>query len=317
MNPIVKVEVGGTYLINIPMADIDGDQLRCRWGVDANESGGIYQSKGNLQSNPCQLTYNATRVGYEGVAVIIEDFDTNSQVLSSIPLQFLIEIVPSQPTTTKTTTFPGQVTGTFEPGPTELPPCSYIPEYEGDWGPGACIGVASNNMTEIQIVVKIPCENSSTSIRDILTISPTGMIRRPITQHPQYNNKYIMILQWTPQANQYGISQLCVTPVDNSSRSGQTVCFSLLVDVRSPEFVLNSMSPTGIVSQNQSTWAIATNVDIIPPTDPSISAIFYKRNRSGSGSDIEVIRVSMSTADYQSRQITFNTGHTIWEQVSH
>jgi hypothetical protein len=317
MNPIVKVEVGQTHVIDIPMADIDGDQLRCRWGVNASETGGIYQAKGQLQSNPCQLTYNAIAIGYEGVAVVIEDFDSNNQVLSSIPLQFLIDIVPLQPTTTTTTTFPGQVTVTSEPGSEPAPPCPNIPEYEGDWGPGACIGVTSNHTTEIRIVVKIPCENSSTSIQDILTISPTGMTKGPITQDPQYNNQYIMNLQWTPQTNQYGIHQLCVTPVDNSSRSGRTVCFSILVDVRSPNFIPNSMSPTGVVPLSQSTWTIATDVDIIPPIDPSISAVFYKRDSSGAGSDIEVIRVSMSTANYQSRQITFDTDNTIWEQASY
>jgi hypothetical protein len=317
MNPVIKVQVGGTYFINIPMADIDGDQLRCRWGANESESGGIYQPKGNLQSNPCQLTYNATTIGYEGVAVVIEDFDSNNQVLSSIPLQFLIEIVPLLTTTTTTTLFTDQVTGTAEPGPTPPPICPFIPEYVGDWASGACIGVTSNTMTIIRIVVKVPCENSSTSIHDILTISPTGMTKSNITQDPQDNNEYIMYLQWTPQTNQYGIRQVCVTPVDDSSRSGQTVCFSILVDVHSPQFVVNSMSPTGIVSQNQSEWTIATDVDIVPPANPNVSAVFFKRDSWGTNRDIEVVRVSMSTAFYQSRQITFNTGDTIWDQVSY
>jgi hypothetical protein len=143
------------------------------------------------------------------------------------------------------------------------------------------------------------------------------MSKGPITQDPQNNNKYIMYLEWTPQTDQYGVHNLCVTPVDNSSRSGLTVCFSILVDVHSPQFVSQSMSPTGIVSPNQSTWTIATDVDIVPPTDPSISAVFFKRDSSGMTSDSEVIQVSMSTASYQPRQITFDTGNTTWEEVSY
>jgi hypothetical protein len=313
MNPVVKVQVGQTHIINIPMADIDGDQIRCRWGLNYSESGGIYESKGNLQPNPCQLTYNATQVGYEGIAVVIEDFDSNNHVLSSIPLQFLIEIVPALPDITTPAPLPDNVTITVD-FTTPPPVCPNPPEYVGDWGPSACIGVASNNVTKIRVVVKIPCGNSSTSIRDILTISPTGMIKGPITQDPQDSDKYIMYLQWTPNRSQYGIHPLCVTPVDSSGQSGQTVCFNLLVDVHSPHFVLGSMSPTGVVSQNESTWTIATDVDIVPPTDPSVSAVIYKR--SDGGSDVYVFRVNMSTADYQSRQITFNTDNITWEQVS-
>lgn len=315
MVPVYKVEIGGTYTIDIPMADIDGDQLRCRWGTNSSESGGIYTPKGQLQSAPCQLTYNATNIGYEGIALVIEDFDTNNRVLSSIPLQFLIQIVPVQPVITiPPVTI--DVTGTASPPVLPLLPCPYVPEYVGDLASGACIGIASNNMTEIRIVTKIPCNNSSTSIKDIDTISPTGMIKGPITQDPQNNNTYIMKLQWTPQANQYGIHQLCVTPVDNSTRSGQTACFNILVDVHSPQFVENSMLPTGVVSQTQSTWTIATDVNIIPPINPIVSAVFYKRNQAEAGIDIEVTRVNMSTAYYQARQISFNTHDTVWEQVS-
>lgn len=322
MNPVIRLQQGDTHTINIPMADIDGDQLRCRWGANANESGGISQSKGELQSNPCQLTYQATTIGYEGIAIIIEDFDSNNNVLSSIPLQFLIEIVaPSQPdttTTTTTATISGAYTETTGLDPPTPPPlCVDPPIYDGDWGSGACIGVASNNMTEIKIAARIQCENSSTTIRDILTISPTGMVRSPIIQDPQSNNRYIMTLQWTPRANQYGIHQLCITPVDSSSHSGRTVCFSLLVDVRSPQFVSRSMSPNGVVSQNQSAWIIATDVDIVPPINRNTWAVFFKRDSLGMGNDIEVVRVPMFTAEYQSRQITFRTDNIVWEQVNY
>jgi hypothetical protein len=318
MQPVVRVQQGQTHTINIPMADIDGDRLRCRWGVNASEVGGIYEPVGELQSNPCQLTYYASTLGYEGVAVVIEDFDSNNQVLSSIPLQFIIQIVAEVTTVTATTTtdvsYSGHTAAT--PDSTPPPPCNLPPEYNGNWRSGACIGIASNTSVAINITAKIPCPNSSTSIRDILTISPSGMTRGPIIQDPNDNDTYILQLEWDPRPDQYGIHQLCVTPEDNNTRSGQTTCFTLLVDVQSPQFIPNSASPTGVVLSNQSVWTIATDVDIVPPRDLNVSAIFYKRGAlNGGGGDVEMTRVSASNADYQTRDITFNTGNTVWDQV--
>lgn len=294
------------------MADIDGDQLRCRWGANNSEVGGIYEPKGELQSDPCQLTYNASALGYEGVAVVIEDFDSNNRTLSSIPLQFLIEIV-AEVTTTTVASHSGHTAAT--PDTTDAPPCNSPPEYNGDWKSGACIGIASNATVQINITAKIPCPNSSTSIRNILTISPSGMNRGPITRDPNDNDTYIMQLEWTPRGGQYGIHQLCVTPEDNNTRSGQTTCFTLLVDVRSPQFIPDSASPTGVVLSNQSVWTIATDVDIIPPKDLNVSVTFYKRDALNSGNDVEITRVSALNAEYETRNITFNTDNIVWEQV--
>ena len=315
MQPVIRVQLGQTHVINIPMADIDGDRLGCRWGANASEVGSIYEPKGELESDPCQLTYYAGALGYEGVALVIEDFDSNNKTLSSIPLQFLIEIV-AEVTTVRTTTVASHSGHTAAtPGTTPAPPCNLPPEYNGDWKLGACIGIASNATAQINITAKIPCPNSSTSIRNILTISPSGMTRGPITQDPNDNDTYIMQLDWTPRRNQYGIHQLCVTPEDNNTRSGQTTCFTLLVDVRSPQFVPDSASPTGVVPSNQSVWTIATDVDIIPPRDLNVSAVFYKRDALNSDSDVEITRVSALNAEYETRNITFNTGNTVWEQV--
>jgi hypothetical protein len=88
MNPIVQLQVDKIHVIRIPMADSDGDPIRCRWGQTQEECGSICAPKGFLNSNPCELTYNASKIGYQAVAIIIEDFDSNNTVLSAIPLQF-------------------------------------------------------------------------------------------------------------------------------------------------------------------------------------------------------------------------------------
>lgn len=317
MQPIVKATIGRTRIIDIPMSDIEGDQMRCRWGNSSAETGGIYQPKGSLQASPCVLAYEATQYGFEGVGLVIEDFDTNGEVLSSIPLQFLIEIIPEVTTPVPVTQQTFAENATWTMAPTPAPRCTQAPEYKGDWRPGACIGLYSNESTQIRIVVEIPCNESSTGIHDILTISPTGMNKSAITQDASNPNQYIMYMTWTPRRSQYGGHQLCVTPLDNNTQSGQTVCLTLLVDVRSPEFVEGSMSPRGVVLRNQSLWTIATDVDIVPPRDSNVSAVFYKQDPTAPSGAMRVTQVTAENAEYQPRQITFNTGDVLWEEVSH
>jgi hypothetical protein len=313
MNPVVRVPVGQVHIINIPMADVDGDSLRCRWGTSENETGGIFKPKGSLQANPCQLTYNATRIGYESIALIIEDYDTNNQILSWIPLQFLIQIFAEVTTTTRPPNT--NINETSTPRPNVISTCYKPPEYKGDWTPGACIGIASNKTIRIRVVFQVPCVNSSTVLKDILTITPSGMTRGPIIRDTYDSDTYFMYLEWMPSSTQYGIHQMCVTPIDNSSRSGQTTCFALLVDTQSPQFIHTSASPVGIVAENQSVWTINTDIDMIPPTDPSITIKFFKQRTTINLTDVEVLRIIALTAIYQPRKITFHTGNTTWEKV--
>lgn len=77
------------------------------------------------------------------------------------------------------------------------------------------------------------------------------------------------------------------------------------------------MSPQGIVPKNQSLWMISTDVDIVPPRDPNVSAVFYKTDPSAANAHIEVTRVTAEYATYESRRITFDTGNIVWEEVSH
>ncbi|UJR17558.1 hypothetical protein I4U23_004454 [Adineta vaga] len=257
-NPVVQVQLGRTHTIPIPMADTDGDALRCRWGNTTQECGSICVPKGQLQAFPCQLTYEATTLGYEGIALVIEDYDPiTNETLSSIPLQFLIRIVDQ----TQVTVLP-DLNYTGSP---ILQACTVPPVYVGDRHHGACIGVASNTTITERIVVKVPCNESSTTITDILTVSPSGMIKSPITVDLNNNDTYIMFIEWTPLPEQYGIHQLCFTPVDSIGQNGQQVCYTFQVDVGAPQFINGSMTPKGLVLRNQALWSISTDRNIVPP----------------------------------------------------
>ncbi|CAF2986908.1 unnamed protein product [Rotaria sp. Silwood2] len=296
MNPIVEVQIGKINTIRIPMADSDGDPLRCRWGRKENqECGSICAPKGPITPNPCELTYNATRLGYAAVALVIEDFDSDNKVLSSIPLQFLIHIV-NKPISQNNSNS-----------------CSQLPVYVGNRPQGACIGVKSNSLVTEQVRFRIPCANTSTTLADILTVSPPGMIRGSITRDSFDPNLYSMEVQWTPECDQYGVHQLCLTPVDSQQQTGSQVCLTFQVDIDPARFI--RMHPTGIVPDDQSRWTIEVDRDIVPPRrSTGVNIRFFKRSNNQ-----EVYRVdvtSPSVVHYETRRITFYTyGHT-WNKVS-
>ena len=290
MNPIVQVEVGQTHLIRIPMADTDGDPVRCRWGIDESECGSICAIKGSLRDDPCELIYNATQIGYQAVGLVIEDFDSNNTVLSSVPLQFLIHIVDKINNSN----------------------CLKSPEYIGEWAADSCIGVQSNVTTQGQIQVRIPCENTTTTLRDILTISPIGFEKGLIQRDPNDPQLYSMSFTWTPTPDQYGVQQACFTPVDSDRRTGSQVCLNFEVDTNPPQLV--NVQPRGVIFANQSQWTITMDQTISPPrriNGPYVR--FYRQSDHGLVYQVDLTNNAM--VRYYERSITFSTEETIWEEV--
>ena len=292
MNPIVQVQVNAMHTIRIPMADSDGDRVRCRWGSDPSECGSICAPKGRLTSDPCELMYNATKIGYHAVALVIEDFNSNNTVLSAIPLQFLIHIVNQ--TTTETM-------------------CADLPEYVGEWAADSCIGVQSNATMHALIQVRIPCANSSTTLSNILTITPGGFERGAIERDPANPQLYTMPVEWTPTPDQYGIHQSCFTPVDSHSRTGSPVCLTFQVDVLPPQFL--RLSPSGPVAGNQSVWTIVADRDIARSRRSNgVHIRFYRRSNDQLVYQIDV--ANDPSVVYERREIVFFTSGQTWEQVT-
>jgi hypothetical protein len=292
MNPIVQVPLGKVSVIRIPMADSDGDTVRCRWGKTSDECGSVCAQKGSLRSDPCELTYNAVKIGYHAVAIVIEDFDSNNNVLSTIPLQFLIHIVNET------------VVNDSCPDP---------PIYVGEWARDSCIGIESNTTVKTNIQVRIPCGNTSTTLTDISTVSPPGLIKGNIIRNPQDPSLYTMPIEWTPTPDQYGVHPFCVTPIDSQRRQSSPVCLTFQVNVRPPNFV--RMSPSGLVSPTHSAWILESDHDIVRPRrSTEVYIRFFKRSNNQ-----EVYRIDVATdltVFYQPRQINFYTTGYTWEQVS-
>ncbi|CAF3161842.1 unnamed protein product [Rotaria sp. Silwood2] len=120
-----------------------------------------------------------------------------------------------------------------------------------------------------------------------------------------------MEIQWTPESDQYGIHQLCLTPVDSQQQTGSQVCLTFQVDVDPPQFI--RMHPTGIVPDNQSTWAIDIDRDIVSPRRlTGVNIHFFKRSNNE-----EVYRVDVTSSAfvrYEPRRITFYTSGYTWNK---
>lgn len=161
---------------------------------------------------------------------------------------------------------------------------------------------------------RVPCANTSTTITNFTTELPLGMNVSSITRHPNDSNVYILNLVWHPQSSQRGFHRYCVTPIDSEGHEGAQLCSVLQVDAQLPGFVLGSMSPTGRVPHDQSTWSISVNQDVFLSTPLSGYFRFFKKQSNGA--DQQVLAIDASTVTYNSGQITFRTDN-IWEYVSY
>ena len=93
--------------IDLSPKDPDGDTVKCRWAETFEEGGAsTYNAVAwpslSLDGDNCVVTYTGsiddTKVGLKGVGIMMEDFDANGKVKSSIPVQFLTAVWTPQST---------------------------------------------------------------------------------------------------------------------------------------------------------------------------------------------------------------------------
>ena len=84
----------------IAPTDADGDEVRCRWATAA-EAGGVAFDPSkhpslSLDEENCVVNYDGTMdqstVGVKPIALMMEDFDANGKVRSSVPVQYLFQV---------------------------------------------------------------------------------------------------------------------------------------------------------------------------------------------------------------------------------
>jgi len=194
-----------------------------------------------------------------------------------------------------------------------FPSCDQAPIYIDNID--NCTMISSNSTFSRTVLFRVPCVNTSTTITNFTTDLPTGMNVSSITRHPNDSNVYILHLVWHPRSNQQGIYIYCIIPIDSEGHEGAQICFVVEVDAQLPEFVLDSMIPTGRVPYDQSVWSIDVNQPALSPAPLNAYFRFFKKQLNGT--DQEVLAVDASTFYYDYRRINFTTNNATWEYVSY
>ncbi|CAF1627080.1 unnamed protein product [Adineta ricciae] len=210
MSPI-NIPQNTQTVIQIPVGDADGDDLRCRWST---KSGGVDECgdvcpPGSLPSGTviypnCTMIITGTILdSWYAVTVMVEDFTSTSSStpLSSVPVQFLVHVVapPTCPT-------PPEIIG--------------IPEEQSC----IAIGVGQTFLSQIFAVNYCP---SPVVIQDIATLSFTNMIKGNLVN--VNSSLYYKNLTWTPTSAQLGYQVMCAMAFDSKNSQSAQYCFKLFV----------------------------------------------------------------------------------------
>nr|AGE48275.1 zona pellucida domain-containing protein 1 [Branchiostoma belcheri] len=269
----------------LAVADIDGDTVKCRFAQGATECGeACDQFPGLVLNEDCTYSYNgpASITISSGtslffvVAVMVEDFPVQTifrhnqevpttQALSSVPLQFLIEVKND----------PGVLCGS-EPVLTGATPaqdtCLPIPD-----------SVEYTMTVEAQPV-------APATLAEINVLGPKGMTKSALTVTGDISSTTIT---WTPAPGQRGPHIVCFYAEDSNAVQSDRTCVSLMVggSITPPAVDAPTLIPTPGTAPTDypcdTTLRFSATFDqlVLPPTSDtfiifydSTNAEFYKHN---------------------------------------
>ena len=259
ISPLIRVQEGCNHTITIPVTDPDNDIVKCRW-AESSECADFCDGTGIpgavLDSDTCTIRYQASDgTGYKAVALMIEDFTACSQSpLSSVALQFIVYVFTSSQ-------------------PCSASPVFIPPTIEED----ACIAVPPGEIFHTQI--KANSSSSNTSISEIQTFSPSGMIKGNLNQIVGSNTYYVN-MSWTPNDEQQNQTHLfCYIAVNSDGSASIQTCVKLHAGpgISSPQPVNTSLSPNKeVVHPFKTTWHINFDKVIHRPSLPAYISFIRK-----------------------------------------
>ncbi|KAK3612288.1 hypothetical protein CHS0354_011006 [Potamilus streckersoni] len=214
VSPIIRVVLGCRVTINMLVSDADGDKVRCRWstkGSNFDECAGICNSFPGARLNEitCTIEYTAagTSVGYYGVAVQVEDFPASGGTVpySSVPIQFLVQIYPSNQG------------------------CYSLPEF---LPPTSKNGETKYLTDKVLFSEKIIAKSNSLNdrITEITTVSPEGMVKSALAKYTDVEGAWYVNITWIPSTKDVDQSHiLCFSATDGSGLTSEQRCIFLIV----------------------------------------------------------------------------------------
>ncbi|CAC5400905.1 unnamed protein product [Mytilus coruscus] len=197
MQPIVRFKYGCSYSLRIPVQDDDGDIVKCRW---ANNT--------ECSATACLLSYTASgNTGWYAAALQIEDYAMSdiTTPLSSVPLQFLIEVSSTTDT------------------------CDDKPLVLNLTNVNDSVASLTPNTTFFQTIIA-NSGSTSVNITEIATVSPVGMIKTELLPYGSSGTEWHVNVTWTPSQSQAGSHIFCYTAVNSVGQSSDQACVTIKVD---------------------------------------------------------------------------------------
>ncbi|XP_069117015.1 uncharacterized protein [Argopecten irradians] len=225
--PVYQVPFGCKSTINIPIADPDDDVTTCRWASGA-ECGtdclGLPQA--TLLQSPCRLELEPTLTtgfmdnAWYKVLLTVEDLPTHdifldnthvtrSQVLSSVPLQFVVHTMDR--TSSACSIAPTIVSPTPSEGTTFLVP--------------------SNGTLVLRLYASA---KPFIRLKEFIVSTPYGVVWSPLVQDINQTNVWYSELSWKPDSSQFGENLFCFQAVDTNNITSSQRCFIFIADAVHP-----------------------------------------------------------------------------------
>ncbi|XP_033101698.1 uncharacterized protein LOC117104902 [Anneissia japonica] len=270
MLPIIRIPKGCNRKITVPVTDPDEDEVRCRWpkadlGECVPERGRRPEKVAcnqpasfSLDEMKCKLSFDASGdIGWYAAAVMIEDFavDYPDDALSSVPLQFLVDVFDSESN------------------------CDVFPVFVEPSALSACYVVPVGETFSTQLIAR--SSSPDISITEIQTISPVGMKKSPLMKLPGSRTDYFVNITWTPTADQVGEKILCYYAKDSKKMASDQTCMSLVIIREMVEIkpMLSDPSPEATISARKSEITIRFSKDISRDTAPAAVKIVKRSGK--------------------------------------
>ncbi|XP_053391178.1 CUB and sushi domain-containing protein 3-like [Mercenaria mercenaria] len=246
MTPMLNLQHGCFYKIELPVGDVDGDIVRCRWAKGSTECAVVCNGfiGAVLDEDNCTITYTADKKsGLYPAALQIEDFTSilSTTALSSIPLQFIVRIYNGSN-------------------------CDDVPEFIQPTPEGnACFALDVGDTYNVTIKAR-----GQRNFHRITTISAVGMVRSSEIKSSDSSIYYVELnVTWTPTKSDSGKDHsLCFYATDSSGITSTMRCIKLPVSVSGPTPL--RVERVGLTN----TWIIIIDQTFERPTDPAFIEVF-------------------------------------------
>jgi len=293
ISPLLDLQTGCTryYTIVIPVSDPDEDVIRCRFGSNFEECGGVCATFPDsfLDRDTCTLHIGENSLVPDtlyAVAIQIEDFETpySWKPLSSVPLQFLIRAFSSSMS------------------------CQAVPEFILPTPAGGSCMFPDPDTGQITFPIVVQTPQEQTSISHISVTSLTAMRTGRLSMYDDVAGKFVMNVTYTPPVveNDQICTYFCFFAYDSMGRVSEERCICL-----STEENLESDHHPAVLYADLAASSYPPKILVgfdTPVRRPSSPA--YIRVLTSAGIEIANFSSSSSNVQYSGMTLSFtlNTG---------